>query len=579
MAGKKKKKRGKRARAREARPAASRAAKPKPVRTESAPVAATPPARAIGGAEAHPRYLLWAVLGLAALYTLLMSYFALVQHFNLRTQMADLGNNAQAMWSFTQGDLRLTISNDDLGVFRSAMGIHVNLFFYPIAVLYSIYPHPETLPVLASAACAAAGLGLFTLARLKLGNTWWVLVPPAAYWLSPIVHETNLYDFKVLTFAAAFVVWAVWALETNRKVLAWVLLGCAMLCKEDIPLITFMIGVWLALTGRRKMGMQVIAASIGYLLVAMMVIVPLFEQGRDLTLVTGLASRHKWLGSSVGEMLLFIISHPIKVIGHALQFHHLRILLYLLIGGGLAALKAWRILLLAAPSLGIGMLSQGAWMTRITGVYYWIVPEAVVVMGCIFAASMARLPGRRPWQLIYLGGATLVLSVILTPLPYGSFIHPGNYAPVPAAKLLPEIAKLIPDDGRLCIQNNLGPHFLDRRDITCQDNRCEGADYHLYHLRYVGGPDAGLFARTSVTLFGRTERLTRRFNKILSSPEWGLVYQKEGFYLFKKGEEGIVSQQEARQRFRKDWSIFLKQYAEARKHRTPLMRYLVGIPR
>ncbi len=536
--------------------------------------------------------LVWIAVGLCALYTVVFSYFSLVQHQELRTQLDDLGNAMQAIWAASQGDLRMVVSNENSGVLRSRLAIHVNLFYWLIAPIYRVFPYPATLLILTSVACGAAGLGLFFLARRRLGETWWALVPAVAYWLSPIVQDANLYDFHIITITAALLIWTVYAFDAGNRLAAWILFGAALLCKEDVALVTAMMGIWLWLSGERRDGLIAIGVSAAYFLLALFVIVPLVDDSPDMTLLTGASSRYRWLGDSVPEMLQTVVTEPGRVIRHLMRGDHIRIFIYLLLCGGVAGLRAWPLLLLAVPPLAVGMLSRTAWMTRVTGTYYWITAEAAVVLACVFAASYNhtrvrtanrrqnrppdRTSKRRPWQLIYLGTATLLASVALSPLPYGVFAYWENYAPTPGSELIPEISAKIPVDARLCVQNNLGPHFAHRPDVAQKDIRCASADTHLYHIRYVGGPRSGLFVRTSTVLYGRMNKVNRRIQQLISSPEWGLTYQKEGFYLFEKGAPSIMSREEMKARYNEDRALFARQYKQAREFETPLLRYLSG---
>jgi uncharacterized membrane protein len=535
--------------------------------------AASPAPRRVGSAD-FSRMLLWTAVGLAVLYTAVMSYFCIIQHFAFRTQMADLGHVMQALWSATQGDWAMTNYSTGLGEARSRLGMHANFFYYLLVPFYFIYTHAATLLVLTSVACGAAGLGLFFLARHRLGDTWWSLVPPAAFYLSPIVHDANLYDFHIITFTTAFVVWMVWACETGRVKWMWFFLTAAMLCKEDVPLITAMFGVYLVLTQRKKLGIQVIAVSAAYLVITQKLVIPLVDVDEQVEMVAGKAARHKWLGASPGEMVMTIVTEPVRVISYALEWFHIRLPIYLLLCGGLAGLRAWRILLLITPFLGIAMLSQGGWLTRVTGTYYWIVAEAVVIISCILSASMRRPMAARPWQLTYLGAATVVFSFLFSPLPHGFYASWGNYAPVKEAELLPEIKEKIPDEGWICVQKNLGPHLAHRRDISYWNKPCARAVAHLYFMRHVGGPAYGFFIRDTMLIYHGVKRRNGRIEALLKSPGWGLTYQKEGFYLFQKGAPSVIGREEAWERFRKDLARFDRDVKKSRRFEVPFHRYL-----
>ena len=276
-----------------------------------------------GSQSADKARVMWGcVLGLALCYAGVLSTMSILQHRGLKTQMNDLGNADQALWAAAHGDLRMTQSNDLDGELRSRLGIHANFIFWPLSVLYVVRPNPELLLVLSSLGCGAAGVGLYAFARRRLGDTWWALVPSAAFWVSPIVHDANLFDFHVITVATALLVWTVWAFDAGRLRTAWVLLVLAMLCKEDVPLVTAMLGVYLALQGSRRTGLAVAGVSLAYFLIVVGLVVPAFNEGEGLVKLGGADPRYSWLGSGLLEIAQTVVTRPGVVLAHVARPDH-----------------------------------------------------------------------------------------------------------------------------------------------------------------------------------------------------------------------------------------------------------------
>ncbi len=517
------------------------------------------------------------IIGLAIAYTLFLSTLSTIQHYGLKTQMNDLGNVDQALWAAANGDLAMTQSNDIDGQLRSRIGIHANLIFYLLSVIYLLLPYPEFLLILTSAACALAGTGIYAIARKRLGDTWWAVVPAVAFWISPIVHDSNLYDFHIITVVTALIVWAFWAFDTNHPRIGWILLILSLLCNEDVALVTLMLGIYLFLSGSRRTGLLVAGVSLLYFVIVLTVIVPFFNNGHGLSKLEGPGNRYAWLGSGHGEISQSIINHPYMVFKYVTRPDHLRLIVYLMLCGGLVSLRAWRLLLVTLPPITEGILANGHWMTRVTGTYYWVISEAIIVIACILAVEwrVKHSPRRFPWQLVYLGGATLVLSIILSPLPYSISSTWQNYALPPERHTLREIRQIIPVDASVCVQNNLGPHLSQRRDIAVFPRRCNEADYALFHLRYVGGPDSGLFVRSSSLLFTMSPQyMTWVVKSMVLSQDRDLIIRKDGFYLFahhapdRKNYEYTLRQVDA------DSKLLESTYREASHFRWSWSRYL-----
>ena len=521
------------------------------------------------------------ITGIILIYFLSLSTLSILQHHGLKTQMNDLGNADQAIWNAANGDFLMTQSNDLDGKLRSRIGVHANLIFWPISFLYRALPYPELLLILSSLACTMSGLGLYLIARHRLGDTWFTLIPPGAFFLSPLVHDANFYDFHIITVFTALLIWTFWAFDTGRKKTAWLFLFLALLCNEDVALITFMFGISLVLSGSKRTGVLVAAVSLLYFVLLVTLLVPFLNEGLGLTKFEGPYNRYAWLGNGFWNILFSVLTHPIAVLKTTFRPDHIRVVVYLLLCGGLAGLKEWRILILALPQAAEALISRGIWMTRITGTYYWITCEAIVIIACILAAERRLTSEKKklPLPLLYLGAVTCVLSIVLSPLPYSISSSWENYSLPPERNTVQEIKRIIPAEASVCVQNNLGPHLSQRRDIASFPRRCDIAEYALFHLRFVGGPDSGLFIRTSSVLFGIPPGgLSSGMKKMILSGDWEIVLQKDGFYLFRRcpSENENMDMNELLIRADADSKILDNSYREASSHRFKWAVYLTG---
>ena len=514
------------------------------------------------------------MLAAAFTWTLSIGALALAQHRGLRTQMHDLGNADQALWDASRGHLSMVQSNTDDGRPRSRLAVHGNFIFWVLAPLYRLVPQPELLLLLSVLACAAAGLGLFSFARQKLGDSGWTLVPPLAFWASPMVHDAALYDFHVVTLVAALLVWCVVCFETQRPRTAWLLFALALLSNEDVPLLGVMLGAWLALQGRRREGAAAAALGIGYFALFAGVLVPWLNQGHGLEKLAGHGNRYAWLGEGAGGIIKGALLHPLRVASHLLAWRSLRVPLYLLLSGGAAALGAWPLLLPALPQVLQGCLSDLVFNTRITGTYYWVIAEAFIVLAC-------TATGKR-WSLAWLAGATAVLGMLLSPLPYAAGSSWANYATEPGEQVLAAAARELPPGASLCAQNNLGAHFSQRRALHVPPLYCLTSQYAIFHLRDVGGPDSGLFVRSDPAyLMGLVEgtppapmafQVTRA---LLLDPEWKLALQQDGLYLFSRDGDRKVSIAEGVRAYGEDLNRYLATARENEQARLPWARLLM----
>ncbi len=501
---------------------------------------------------------------LTVLYFVTLSYFSTIAHFGLQTQMNDLGNADQALWAAAHGDWHMTQSNDPFGFPRSRFGVHVNLIFLPLSLLYRVWADPVVLLILASLACSAAGFGLFLIGRHRFGPTWWALAPPAAFLLSPMVHDANLYDFHIVTVSTALIVWAVWAFETGKSPLGFVLIILALTCKEDVSFTVTALGLSFVFLGRRRKGAALIGLSAAYLLLVETVFVPWVD---PVGLSQAAAARYAW-----------VFDTPLRVLSTMVRPDRLRVPVYFLLSGLLTALRGRRWMPLLIPSIGMALLSETLWMTRITGTYYWITAEAAIVLVCIEAARSST--GRfRPAPLGWLLGLTVVFSTLFSPLPYGLHATMENFRhSEPGIAGLEAVSNLIPPSDALSVQNNLGPHLSQRPDIAAFPRRAGTARWALFDVHYRGGPCSGLFVRTTPRfMMGMDiDGMETAMESLVTDRRWRLAAVEEGFYLFSRRGEPIVPTEQAIALLEDDFTALRRDYRRALDSLSPLAGLTVG---
>jgi uncharacterized membrane protein len=520
----------------------------------------------------NPRHAHRALATVALLYFITLATFALVQHAGLKTQMNDLGNMDQAVWGASHGRLAMPVTNDTDGRTRSRLGVHANFVFWLLAPLYWLWSDPRVLLLVTTLACTAAGVGIYAFARRRLGATAWALVPPIAFFASPMVHDANLYDFHIVTVFTALLVWMAWAFDAGRRRLGFALLGLALVCQEDVPLFAACFGAWLAISGQRRTGILIAVVSLAWFALLIGVISPAINHGTGLFSAAKLNDRYYWLTRS-----------PLRpILSTALRPDRLRIPIYFLASGAIAAWRAWPMLLFLLPGVGECLLSNNEWSTQITGTYYWIIDEAILILAVTLAAAGgARGALARRGPLIYLGAATAALSLLLSPLPHGWFAHWDNYSLPRGRESLKEIVQSIPADAPLSVQNNLGPQLSQRPFIASYSRRLDEARFALFDVRYVLGRRSGLFARQQLTIVNHADSgdtvdswLTG-IAHLLRDPGWGLVAQRDGFYLFERGAPSPMPPARAWERFAAAADQFHRDFAAADRT-SSWARYLVG---
>ena len=423
-----------------------------------------------------PRWPLATVWGLAAVWAGLFSYLSIRRHDAFWTGRFDLGNMVQAVWSTAQG--RPLETTDITGNQFVRLGAHVD----PILVLFTPLAWTGVLPqalLVAQAVIVAAGaLPAYWLGRRWLGDERLAVAAAAVYLLYPPLQWATLTEFHPVTLAAPLLLFCIWAAEERRYVLLSVAAVLAALTKEEVGLALAVLGVWMIVRGRgRRYGAALAAAGLAWVAVAVLVIIPHFNEGQGSAFVDRYAS----LGDDGAGVTRTLLTRPWEVAEVLASYDRLSYLV--------ALLAPLAFLSLAAPLLAAGALPE----VLINGLSDWF-PQysiefqyvAVIVPFLVAAAILGLARVRRAERPVWLvralerdgavaaGWVALVLvsGVYLGPLPWwggvpavGSDERTEQYRLGEHAEAAARAVAMIPDDVPVSAGNLIGAHLSERERI------------------------------------------------------------------------------------------------------------------
>lgn len=218
-----------------------------------------------------------AMLGYAAY----VSRLALIDHWNLHTQVYDLGIYDNTVWNTAHGKF--------LGCSYVRTGRHTSAHVDPLLALlvpfYWLYPRAETLLVFQTVWLALGALPLYRIAVRRLDNRWYGVGMAATYLMYPALHGVNMFDFHSLTMSVPLTLAVMDALDEGRMRRYWVLFGLLILAREDMTLLSCGIGLYLIVTRRVRAGLVTIGIAAVYLAVVKIFVMPesalLMKGGRE----------------------------------------------------------------------------------------------------------------------------------------------------------------------------------------------------------------------------------------------------------------------------------------------------------
>ncbi|MDW8071918.1 MAG: DUF2079 domain-containing protein [Anaerolineae bacterium] len=204
------------------------------------------------------------VLALMAGYFLFFSVYSLQRHAALASHAADLSFIDQPMWNTLHGRF-LERTMDDRQVSRIAE--HLEPIILIIAPIYYLWDDVRAILIIQSLALALGALPVYWIARRALANPHpdsavrlhpreirlrGAVLPLSfvvAYLMFPALQAANVADFHADPLIVAPLLFAFWYASERRYGRMWGWAALAMLVKENLPTLTFALGLFLFLWG------------------------------------------------------------------------------------------------------------------------------------------------------------------------------------------------------------------------------------------------------------------------------------------------------------------------------------------
>jgi uncharacterized membrane protein len=395
------------------------------------------------------------VVAATVAYAVVAAYFSLRKHEAFLSGV-DLASLDQPLWLLAQGEEPVVQHG------RSFWGDHFGLTFLALVPLYAIGFGAGGLLLLQAIAMAAVAPILFLLAR-AYGADGWLAALPALIWLaSPLTLIPNVQDVHAVPLVAPVIAASVLALKHDRFVLFGVAAVIACCAREDVALIYVMLGVVVALEGRRRLGAAIGAAAVGVFVFATLIFMPSFSSSTDWFVARFAGER----GESLGDVVRWTATNPVAALGDLFAPENLLICAALIVTTGGLCLLAPRWMLLGVPALAHNLLSAYEPQHQLRDHYYVPVALSFAIAGAVGAGRLATL-GRRA-RLLAAGGATFALLSVSFGLVWAKGVSEWSSSESDAfggAAARRELLELIPDDEPAAASSHLTPHLTHRPEL------------------------------------------------------------------------------------------------------------------
>ena len=470
---------------------------------------------------------------LIVLWVCIVAYWAtfgtlsILQHNAFGTSIYDLGNVDQAVWNTLHGRILQFTTQPHMGDVRLSM--HIEPILIPISVFYLVYSSPKTLLVLQTAALGLGAWPLYLIARLKLGSGWAAVSFAAAYLLLPALEAANLFEFHAVALAPVFLLFCFYYMgktPSDASLASYVpAMGFAVLamsCKEDIPLLIVTMGLYFLIVARKWKGsLSLIGLGSLWFYVAIYVVFPAVREGKG----SPFMRYYEDFGDNPFSIILAILTKPELTARTLITTDNLHYMLGLLFPFGFLPLLGLPALLIAAPSLGINLLSSFPLMHELEAKQYAVPIAPFVAVAAVYGTLYLSHWLRRERVIICLASA-LVLLCAMT-YHYHRGFSPLSLAykpPVVTAhhRLAEEFIREIPPDAPLVAQDRLFPHVSQRERAYYVWTSRTDAEYvflDVSHPSFVNVDNVHSWVK----------------DKIEQQTEFGLIKAQDGYLLLKRG--------------------------------------------
>lgn len=417
-------------------------------------------------------------------FAIFFSLLAMQQHRAFQTNGLDLGNVDQALWNTAQGRfLHFTL----MAPIESRLALHVEPVLLLLVPLYWLnLGGPELLLVVQASLVALGAWPLYQIARTTLSSPilnhpslpfrLMPLIFPLAYLLLPALESAVLFDFHAVTLASTFLLFAFWALAQNKSGYFLIFSILAMACKEDMPLVVAMLGLYAGLARQRwRLASLTLGLSALWFVVAFFIIQPRFALAGNIQL-----DRYAWLGDNPLAMVQTILTRPGLVVGHLWNRVDLPgYLTNLFFPTAFLALLSPLTLLPMLPTLAVNLLSDNPFTWRLEDFHYGAPLTPFLFISAIYGIRRAgdwigvrdtRRQGPQPARPLLI--ATLALLLLLFSALYHFY---RGFTPLARPFMWPEVTahhsrlaaylRTLPAGTVLFTQSNLAPHLTQRRAV------------------------------------------------------------------------------------------------------------------
>jgi uncharacterized membrane protein len=443
--------------------------------------------------------------------TIILFISSSVRHFLLSSSAFDLGWFDQALYLISQGENPI-VSFAGFHI----LGDHAALIFYPIAILYKIYPNVHWLFAIQSLALALASAPIYYISIYQGLKESQAIAMVFVYLLYPLIFNINLFDFHPEVLAVPAILTAILAVKLDKIIWFCLALILTLSCKAVLSLTVIAMGIWLIFFDKKLYGAISLFAGISWFLIATKVIIPYFSGAEPAAL-----GRYSDLGSSVFEIILNIFLKPGLILSKIFTLPNLWyiVLLFIPLIWGIS-IKHLQPLIATIPCISLNLLTNYEAQKDLIHQYSLpALPFLLLIVIYTLANGQGLIQNKK--------GIIIYALISFSALAKFGFFGSKYLETISTLSASKEAIALIQNTKEpVFTASQIAPHLTHRSVVKLAINDNESIDlkqfkYILLNYRHPGWNS-------------NQELIKKLIHRINQNGKFALNYQKDEVYLFEK---------------------------------------------
>jgi uncharacterized membrane protein len=340
------------------------------------------------------------------------------------------------------------------------------------------------------------------------------LILGISFLLNPLVQKQNLYDFHAVVLATTFLLATWYFLIKKRFILMAIFLVLSVLTKENVYLITALIGLYLIYKKNIKIGVVVTAGSLIIFYALMKYFIPGARGGEHFAL-----QFLTEFGDSLGSAGIAIITNPLRTLQVMIGHNGFEYLKMIFISQGFLSLGSPLYLIFTGPDVAKNLLASNP---NFRSPYYQYNAEILPFIFISSIYTIRYLLKKIPTKIIsyYVFFFAIVGMWQYGALPIGKQPYIDIFTKQrDDAKEITSFLQTIPESASVAATNNLGSQLSRRENIYVLPNGIEKSDYVLF---------------LNTEWYDPIDLLNEEINTLKKNDSYTIVYEKGKFIAFKK---------------------------------------------